>query len=126
MSWQSYVDDQLVGTGHIGQAAILGHDGNPWATSAGWGLKAGEGQAIAGLYKNPSNVFAAGVTVAGAKYLGIKGDERSIYGKKGATGVIMVKTNQAILVAVYNEQQQPGNAANVVEKLADYLLESGY
>ena len=51
---------------------------------------------------------------------------RSIYGKKGATGVVLVKTAQTILIATYNETQQPGNAANVVEKLADYLLESGY
>lgn len=39
MSWQSYVDEQLVGTGNITQAAIVGLDGNAWAQSAGFGLK---------------------------------------------------------------------------------------
>jgi len=126
MSWQSYVDDQLIGTGNVAHAAIIGLDGNSWAQSAGFALKAGEGLAIVNLYKNPANVFAAGVTVNSVKYLGIKGDERSIYGKKGATGLILVKTQQCILVSVYSEQQQPGNAATVVEKLGDYLIDNGY
>jgi Profilin len=51
---------------------------------------------------------------------------RSLYGKKGAGGVVVVKTGQAIIVGVYNDKQQPGNAANVVEKLGDYLRENGY
>lgn len=33
MSWQSYIDTQLVGTGAMTTAAIHGLDGNPWATS---------------------------------------------------------------------------------------------
>lgn len=43
MSWQSYVDEQLIGTGFVINAAILGHDGGVWATSAGFALKPGEG-----------------------------------------------------------------------------------
>jgi hypothetical protein len=34
MSWQSYVDDQLLSTKLIKHAVICGHDGNIWATSA--------------------------------------------------------------------------------------------
>ena len=36
MSWQSYVDDQLLSTKVIKNAVIAGHDGNIWATSAGF------------------------------------------------------------------------------------------
>jgi len=78
------------------------------------------------LFKTPGNVFAEGVTVNAVKYLGIKGDERSIYGKKGSGGLVTVKTGQSIVIGVYSEGQQPGNAANCVEKLADYLIENGY
>merc|ERR1712158_303036 len=35
MSWQSYVDDQLISTNMIKNAVIAGHDGNIWASSAG-------------------------------------------------------------------------------------------
>ena len=38
MSWQSYVDDQLISTKVIKNAVIAGHDGNIWATSAGFGV----------------------------------------------------------------------------------------
>lgn len=33
MSWQNYVDQQLVGSGHIVKAVIAGHDGTLWAKS---------------------------------------------------------------------------------------------
>lgn len=125
MSWQSYVDDQMVGTGQIRSAAIIGLDGTIMASSAGYTLKPGEATAIINLFKNPANVFASGVTVAGTKFMGIKGDDRSIYGKKGATGVMLVKTGQTILLGYYDATQQPGNAANAVEKLGDYLIDNG-
>ena len=38
MSWQSYVDDQLLSTKVIKNAVIAGHDGNIWATSAGFNV----------------------------------------------------------------------------------------
>ena len=40
MSWQSYVDTQLLATKNVSKAAIHGNDGNPWATSAGFSVSA--------------------------------------------------------------------------------------
>jgi len=45
---------------------------------------------------------------------------------QGKEGVVIVKTNMAILVAHYPETVQPGSAANTVEQLADYLVGVGY
>ena len=45
---------------------------------------------------------------------------------QGKEGVVIVKTNMAILVAHYPETVQPGVAANTVEQLADYLIGVGY
>ena len=123
--WQNYVDEQLVGSGLITKAAIIGHDGNTWASSPGWGLKAGEGARIVNLFKNPSDAFAQGIVVNGVKYMGVKADEQSIYGKRGATGVVCVKTLETILIGIYDETQQQGNAIIVVEKLGDYLRDKG-
>jgi len=125
MSWQQYVDEQLIGPGLV-QGAIIGLDGNPWAQSAGFGLKAGEGAKLSALFKEPAKAFSDGILVNAIKYLSIKADPRSIYGKKGAGGVITVKTTQCIIIGVYNETLQPGNATNIVEKLADYLIDNGY
>jgi hypothetical protein len=45
---------------------------------------------------------------------------------QGREGVVIVKTNMAILVTHYPESVQPGAAANTVEQLADYLISVGY
>jgi len=126
MAWQTYVDSNLVGAG-LKQACILSAaDGSVWATSAGFALKAGEGATLAANYKDVSKFTAGGIIVNGVKYFVLKTDPRSVYGKQGAGGIVLVKTNQCILVGVYDEKLQPGAAANVVEKVGDYLLESNY
>lgn len=79
MSWQAYVDDQLVGTGHASGAVIIGHDGNIWANK-NVSLKGGEGAKIVAGFKDPATVLSGGFTVDGVKYLAIKADEKSIYG----------------------------------------------
>lgn len=75
---------------------------------------------------NVKKVQSEGFHVAGEKFFTLKSDERSLYGKKGKEGVVIVKTQQAILVAHYPEAVQPGSAANTVEQLADYLIGVGY
>lgn len=126
MSWQAYVDTNLVGTGAVTQAAIIGHDGNTWATSAGFSVAPAQGQALVGAFTNADAIRASGFQLGDVRYVTIRADDRSIYGKKGSAGVITVKTNKAVLIGVYNEKIQPGTAANVVEKLADYLIGQGF
>lgn len=45
---------------------------------------------------------------------------------QGQGGVVCVKTKQAVLVGVYDEPVQPGEATKVVEGLADYLISVNY
>ncbi|CAF3745190.1 unnamed protein product [Adineta steineri] len=61
-------------------------------------------------------------------WLSAEADDRSIYGKKalGSGGVILVKTSKTVIIGLYEEGQQPGNAAAVVEGVADYLINNGY
>jgi hypothetical protein len=39
MSWQAYVDNNLIGTKKVAQGAIHGLDGNRWATSPGFNVR---------------------------------------------------------------------------------------
>ena len=39
MSWQGYVDTNLVGTGKVSEAAIIGLKGGVWATSPGFNVR---------------------------------------------------------------------------------------
>ena len=69
---------------------------------------------------------ANGIRAAGNKFFCLQANPRSIYGKKQADGIILVKTTQAILVAEYAHPTVPGEATKVVEELADYLIGVGY
>ena len=40
--------------------------------------------------------------------------------------MVCVKTKQAVLIGVYAEPTQPGEATKVVEGLADYLISVSY
>ncbi|KAJ2923341.1 hypothetical protein H1R20_g3995, partial [Candolleomyces eurysporus] len=126
MSWQTYVDTNLVGSGKVSRAAILGQQGGVWASSPGYSLSPEEQKAVINAYKDLSAVQASGLRLAGQKYFTIQANERSIYVKKQADGAVVVKTKQAILVAEYVAPIQGPEATPVVESLADYLINVGY
>ncbi|KAF9449876.1 Profilin/allergen [Macrolepiota fuliginosa MF-IS2] len=119
MSWQVYVDSNLLGTGKIAKAAILGQKGGVWASSPGY-------TAIVSGFNAPDQVQANGIRAAGQKFFTLQAGERSIYGKKQADGIIVVKTKQAVLVAEYAAPIQAPEATPIVEGLADYLIGVGY
>ncbi|GAA6044047.1 hypothetical protein JCM8097_001391 [Rhodosporidiobolus ruineniae] len=156
MSWQTYVDSyassptlpalpaddllplrapprcslnplsNLLGTGKVTKAAILGQQGGVWAQSAGYDLSAEEQTAITRSFADPSQAQANGIRAQGQKFMTLRADDRSVYGKKAADGIILVKTKQAVLVAEYAHPTMPGEATKIVEDLADYLIGVGY
>ncbi|EIM83781.1 profilin [Stereum hirsutum FP-91666 SS1] len=126
MSWQTYVDTNLVGSGMITKAAILGQQGGVWATTAGYNLSPEEQKAVINAFVDPTSTQASGFRLAGQKYFTLQVNDRSIYGKKQADGAVIVKTKQAILVAEYAAPIQAGQATPIVENLADYLINVGY
>jgi len=127
MSWQGYVDSSLIGTGKIDKAAIFSGPGDSvWAVSPGFSAKPEEIQALVKGFNDAGPLYASGLHIGGIKYMCIKADDRSIYGRKDKEGICCVKTKQAILVAHYPDGVQSGEAAKVVEALADYLIGVGY
>ncbi|EJD07866.1 profilin [Fomitiporia mediterranea MF3/22] len=126
MSWQAYVDDNLVGTGKISRAAILGLQGGVWASSAGYNLTAEEQKAVVDSFARPDEAQAHGVKLAGQKFFTLQASDQHVYGKKGADGCVLVKTKQAVLVTEYTAPIQAGEATTIVEKLADYLKSVNY
>ncbi|KAJ7267225.1 profilin [Mycena rebaudengoi] len=130
MSWQAYVDTNLVGSGKVAKAAILGRQGGVWATSAGYDLSAEEQKAILDAFADEKRelVQASGLRLAGAKFFTVQANpgERSIYGKKGGDGYAIVQTKQAILVTEYAMPVQAAESVKIVEALADYMISVGY
>ncbi|KAF8962107.1 profilin [Flammula alnicola] len=126
MSWQTYVDTNLVGTGKIAKAAVLGLQGGVWASSPGFTISPEEQKAIVSGFSSPDTLQASGVRLEGQKYFTLSVDGRSIQTKKGADGAVIVKTKQAVLVAVYISPNQAPEVTPIVEGLADYLISVGY
>lgn len=124
--WQAYVDDNLLGSGKVSKAAILGQQGGVRAASTGYTLSPEEQQAIIDGYKHPEHIQASGLRLAGQKFFTLQVVERSIYLARGAEGAILVKTEQAILVAEYLAPVRRPEAVSVVEGLADHLISIGY
>ncbi|XP_073941931.1 profilin chickadee [Choristoneura fumiferana] len=126
MSWQDYVDKQLMASRCVTKAAIAGHDGNLWAKSGGFEISKEEIAKIVAGFENESLLTSGGVTIAGTRYIYLSGTDRIIRAKLGKVGVHCMKTTQAVVISLYEEPIQPQQAASVVEKLGDYLITCGY
>jgi len=126
MSWDSYVNDQLVGTGQVSKAAICGLDGSCWAKSSDWAITPEECKKIADGLSNPGNFSMGGIVAAGTKFIYISHTDEVVRGKKKEGGLHITKTKQAFIIALYEDPIVPGQCANTVEALADYLRNSNY
>lgn len=71
-------------------------------------------------------ILSHGVHLAGVKYFTVSITGRTIQVRKGLNGAVIVKTEQAVLVALYEEPIQAPEASGVVEPLADYLISQKY
>ena len=78
----------LVGTGNLDKAAIFNTDGNSvWATSSGFTVSPQEMQEVVAAYKDKGadgvkQVQSTGLHIAGERFVVLKADDRSVYGKK--------------------------------------------
>ncbi|KAI9887642.1 MAG: profilin, required for normal timing of actin polymerization in response to thermal stress [Watsoniomyces obsoletus] len=130
MSWQEYVDVSLVGSGNLDKAAIFDSEGkSAWATSPGFTVAPGEIKEVINAFNDTNDVKAVqsnGLHVGGERFVVLRADNRSLYGRKGKEGIVIVRTKKALLITHYGETVVGGTAANTVEQLADYLIEVGY
>ncbi|KAI0459267.1 profilin [Xylaria acuta] len=137
MSWQQYIDTSLVGSGHIDQAAIVSAAGDSiWARSSSFNPSPDELKTIVAVLHGAADdkndqtqvakAQAEGLHVATDRYVVARIDGRSIYARKGRTGVAIAKTKQAFIIAHHGETQTAGNATSTTEALADYLIKVGY
>lgn len=127
MSWQSYVDNSLVGTGKVQKAAIFGLDGSPWASSPGFSVSQPEAQEMIKSLKDGS---VSGKNIAGTKYMMLRNDKdkKAAYLKmKDKGGFCACLTNKALILGGYNESAGgAGNCNQCVETVAEHLIASGF
>merc|ERR1711887_238383 len=121
MSWQDYINTMMIGK-NLKMAAIAGHNGSIWAKSSDFNLQPAEVSNLVRNFDQTSHFAASGLNLAGQKYFFLSGDETVLRGKQGKGGVHVMKTNQTVLVGVYEEPMQPAEAATITESLGDYLV----
>ncbi|KAJ1966115.1 profilin, required for normal timing of actin polymerization in response to thermal stress [Dipsacomyces acuminosporus] len=126
MSWQPYVDNNLVGSGKITQAAIYGLDGGVWAQSPNFPLTTDEFQKINAGFSDNNSLLASGVFIGGTKYMAVQVNDDHIHGKKGGEGILCYKTGKTIIVGLYGDSTQPGDANKVIGSVSDYLKGLGF
>uniref|UniRef100_A0A2P2HWY6 Profilin n=1 Tax=Hirondellea gigas TaxID=1518452 RepID=A0A2P2HWY6_9CRUS len=126
MSWQTYIDEQLMGSGLVEKAIIAGHDGTLWAKSENISPSQEELSKLSSSFPDQSQLAMSGVIIGGEKYFYLSGTDRVIRCKKGKSGVHAMKTTQAVLIAVFSEPVQHPQVAAIVESLGDYLINMSY
>jgi len=122
MSWQNYVDDQLMSSGLVEKAVIAGHDGTIWAKSDNITPSQDELAKLASCFADQMPLTMSGVLIGGEKYVYLSGTDKVIRCKRGKSGIHCMRTNQAVLIAVFTEPVQHQQVATVVENLGDYLI----
>jgi len=126
MSWQEYITNSLEGSGNVKKAAICGHDGSTWASSEGFNITPAEATSMVNGFNDQNQLRASGLFASGTKFFFLSAAEGVLRGKKDKQGLHVVKTNQAVIIALYEEPIQPGQCAKTVEDLADYLKGLNY
>jgi len=122
MSWQSYVDNQLMGSGMVEKAIIAGHDGTIWAKSDNINPSTDELNKLSSSFSDQTALTMSGLVIGGEKFIYLSGSDRVVRCKKGKSGLHAMKTQQAVLVAVFTEPVQHPHVASIVESLGDYLI----
>lgn len=130
MSWQTYVDEQLMCEidGHrLTAAAIIGLDGSVWAQSESFPqFEPNQISGILNEFNEPGFLAPTGLHLGETKYMVIQGEPGTVIrGKKGSGGITVKKTNQAMIFGTYDEKVTPGQCNIIVETLGDYLVEQG-
>jgi len=126
MSWQNYVDSQLMGSGLVEKAIIAGHDGTVWAKSDNITPSTEELSKLSASFSDHGPLTVSGLYLGGEKFVYLSGNEKVIRCKKGKSGIHAMKTLQAILVAVFTEPVQHPQVAAIVESLGEYLINNQY
>jgi profilin len=126
MSWQEYIDKNLMGSGELKHACIADHEGNLLATSPGFKISPHEVRAITKLLSTGDQVISTSMIIEGALYLTLRVDGNVFYGRKNLTTCVCIKTKQLLVIGTNNDHVQPGRAANIIGRFADELGPRGF
>lgn len=129
--WDAYINTITGASPAIKRAAIVdGTSGAVWARTQEantFSATEAELKKFVSLFDNLSDVPAQGADLEDVHYIVPRTEENLIFGKKDKSGFFAAKTKSAVLIAVYEgENQVSAEVRASVEKLAKYLESIGY
>lgn len=122
MSWDAYTN-QLKAEDCVSEAVIFGSNGSIWTTT-GISLSQDEIKAIDKGFE--AKLMSSGIMVGGKKFMFLRCDGESMFGRQGQDGVTIYKTTQAYILSTYSEGMTSAANSMVVGKMADYLKSINY
>jgi profilin len=129
--WDAYITNLLDSSDGIKRAAIIGYpDASVWARSEGaneFRATESELKKLVTQFGDLQSVPTSGADLEGVHYIVPRTEEKLIFGKKDKTGFFAAQTNTAIILALFEGENAAGTEARTaVEKLAQYLSDTGY
>jgi len=94
MSWQDLVNNNLIGSGNVSKAAIIGLDGQIWGKSDNFNISQAEANAAANGFQQQDALLGTGLKFENEKFFVLRADDERIIGKKASNGFIIYKTGQ--------------------------------
>eukprot|EP00668_Euglena_longa_P001211 GGOE01001436.1.p2 GENE.GGOE01001436.1~~GGOE01001436.1.p2 ORF type:complete len:127 (-),score=38.70 GGOE01001436.1:149-529(-) len=126
MSWQTYVDINLMGNGHNQHAAILSRgDGKLLAASSGFHIAPDEVEQLGQLLRSPQEAMRGSVTLAGSAYPIKKAERDALHGRQGPISCCVAQSKECIVVSVSRETGTEAGPV-VCEGVRDFLVCSGH
>jgi len=123
--WEEYIKN-IIEPGSVADAAIIGEHNTLWAISKNLHMTYEEIINLRKGFEKNGSFFSTGISIGGVKYMALRSDERSAYGKKGSMGCVCVKTKRTILVGIYTHTTHSTDATALIEKVADGLIANNF
>jgi len=132
--WDAYIKNLLDSNACIKKAAIVSNtDGSVWAKSDGASLGENftatdaELRTLSSQFNTINNIPQEGVKLENIKYFVPFVEDALVFGKKDKHGVFAVKTNQAIVIAIFDgDHMECQSCRTAVERISSHLRDSSY
>ncbi|MGG8410131.1 profilin [Streptomyces sp. 12297] len=110
----------------VAEAEILRMDGTVRTSTAGFLTTVQEGRRLVGLFEAPADALADGISVGGERYVAAEASRHLLHGKRGGRGVVAVRRPPFVVVGLYRDGQQSGDALLAVDQLAALLAAASH
>jgi len=133
MDWSECID-KLLYSKKVSKAAIIGSNeevggsGKILASSKDFQITDQEGKVIVNDYDGNYriNFSLHGITCGFLRYPSIEADDRCVWGIKFINGVVCVKTNQTVIIGIFDKDTELREAQQEVIALGNILANDGY